>query len=399
MCDTIVVVRPEGVLFAKNSDRDANEAQLLEWHPRRRHAPGEEVQCTYVRIPQVRETNAILISRPFWMWGAEMGANEHGVAIGNEAVFTRQPYARSGLTGMDLLRLALERADDALEACNVITQLLTLHGQGGGCGHENRDFTYHNSFLVADPRSAYVLETAGRLWAIEAVTGARSISNGLTIPGFREAQARRLHGVVAACDIRQQRTMQLAARATTPRDMMAILRDYGEGRSRPQYRWLNGGMGAPCMHAGGLAVSSQTTASWVSELREDGARHWATATSVPSLSLFKPVSVGHPLDLSPAPTDKADHASLWWKHERLCRRILRDPDGHMDRIREECGKVESEWGDKPPSPADAFATHHALLDQWLREVPAAEHDLRPWYTRRYWRTRDRLAGLAPGAEQ
>lgn len=394
MCDTIAIVEPGRVLFAKNSDRDPNEAQLIEWHPRAEHAKGTTLQCTWISIPQARETHAVLLSRPFWMWGAEMGANEHGVVIGNEAVFTNQPYAKSGLTGMDLLRLALERAETARAACDVIITLLATHGQGGGCGHENRSFTYHNSFLIADPHAAFVLETAGREVAVEEVRGVRSISNGLTIPGFRERYAKTLHGAVAGCVRRQTRTQGLAGDARSTGDLMRILRDYGAGCTLPAYSWINGGMGAPCMHAGGLIAASQTTASWVAELTPGGVRQWVTATAVPSLSLFKPVSVAHPVDLGPSPTDHADATTLWWKHERLCRRVMRDPGQYFDGLTRERDALEQSWLASPPTTQAAFAAHHELLDRWLATVRGPEMDRRPWYVRQYWRKRDRLAGLA-----
>ncbi len=391
MCDTMVLVGPGRVLFAKNSDRDPNEAQLLEWHPRGGHSPEAKVRATWIEIPQAAETHAVLLSRPFWMWGAEIGANEHGVAIGNEAVFTDQPYARTGLTGMDLLRLALERAATAAAAIEVITDLLERHGQGGGCGHEKRDFTYHNSFLAADAREAYLLETAGRLWEVERITsGARSISNGLTIPPFAREHADFLKTRVSACRVRQPLTQARTAAAAGPGDLMAILREH-DG-ARPAYQLLTGAMAAPCMHAGGLAAGSQTTASWVAELTPAGARHWVTATSAPCTGLFKPVTVERPLDLGPAPTDHYDPATLWWRHERFHRRVMRDPEAAYPTFTSERDQIEARWLAAPPDPEAAFPEADLALARWHAGLPESP-DRRPAFVRRYWAKRDRRAGM------
>jgi secernin len=394
-CDTMVVVRPGQVLFAKNSDRDPNESQFLDWQPRRTHPAGARLRCTWIEIAQVRETHAVLLSRPFWMWGAEIGANDHGVVIGNEAVFTRQRYARTGLTGMDLLRLALERASSAGDAVAVITELLEQYGQGGGCGHERRGFTYHNSFLVADATGGYVLETAGKLWAIEKVDGgARSISNGLTIEPFASEQGDRLKTAVSACRVRQAVTQRRAAAATGVADLMAALADHGGDRTEPHYSIINGAMAAPCMHAGGVAAGSQTTGSWVAELRPGGAAHWVTATAAPCTSLFKPVAVDSPLDLGPAPSDRYDPATVWWRHEMLHRRVLAQPDLLYPVLRAERAAVQARWLAAPPSPGDAFAAADELLAGWTAaaaEVTSA--DTRPAVVRRYWRLRNERAGL------
>lgn len=130
MCDTLVSLTADGVLLAKNSDRDVNEPQVLRFHPAAEHPPDAEVATTWSSIAQVRRTHAVLLSQPWWMWGAEIGTNEHGVSIGNEAVFTRRTGdpGDGTLLGMDLLRLALERATTAADAVELIVSLLEEHG-------------------------------------------------------------------------------------------------------------------------------------------------------------------------------------------------------------------------------------------------------------------------------
>ncbi|MEX1280723.1 MAG: carcinine hydrolase/isopenicillin-N N-acyltransferase family protein [Acidimicrobiia bacterium] len=392
MCDTFVALTADGVLFGKNSDRDPNEAQVLEWHPAAEHPPGAEVEATWIRVPQVDRTHAVLISRPFWMWGAEMGANEHGVVIGNEAVFTKQPYADSGLTGMDLLRLALERSASAAEAVGVIVDLLETHGQGGGCGHEDRSFTYHNSFLVADRDGAIVLETAGGEWATEEVVGrGRSISNGLTIPGFADLHADRLRGAVAACETRRAITEAAAEEATGVLDVLGALRSHG-ATPFPRYRLANGSMGAPCVHAGGALAATQTTASWAADLAAD--RHWVTGTAAPCVSLYKPVRVGEPVDLGPAPTDRFDQDTVWWQGEMVHRRALKDPIGTFGRVWSAFESVQRHWVEDPPDSASAFDRARRETARLAGDLAGTE-DERPRFVRRYWQERSRLAGFPP----
>jgi secernin len=357
MCDTMVAVGSAtadgSVIFAKNTDREPNEAHQLVIVPAASHDPGSTVMCTYIEIPQVEETYEVLLAKPFWMWGTEMGANEKGVVIGNEAVFTRLPYEKGpGLTGMDLMRLALERATTARQAVDTIIHLLDKYGQGGNCGFSQK-FFYHNSFIVADSYQAWVLETAGKQWALEKVRGVRSISNALTI-GSEWDQAspdivalarekgwckRGQEFSFAGCYsdplqtrlrdgiLRQCRSMELlATKSITVHTMMSILRDHGP-QSISSKNLRQGILGSDiCMHAGyGPVRNSQTTGSMVSHLLPQVQTHWLTGTAAPCTSIFKPVWMDSGLPVTgPVPKGTYDHVTMWWSHEALHRQVLQD---------------------------------------------------------------------------
>ena len=85
-------------LFAKSSDRPPSEPQVVE---RRRARPaGGRLRTQYLTLDD-RGAAALVGSRPIWTWGLEHGVNEHGVAIGNEQLWTvddprREPDALTG---------------------------------------------------------------------------------------------------------------------------------------------------------------------------------------------------------------------------------------------------------------------------------------------------------------
>lgn len=416
MCDTSVALPGAtargATLFGKNSDRERNEAQNLEITPAGRHEAGQALRATYIEIPQVERTNACLLSRPFWMWGAEMGANEHGVAIGNEAVHAVIPaQRRRALIGMDLVRLGLERAASAAEALDVITGLLAAHGQGGDCGHLGR-FYYHNSFMIADPTEAFVLETVGQDWVAEKVVQTRSISNVLSIGDFAERLMDRDRDKVSRGTERGARAASLLTARDgklTVADMNALLRDHGPA-AESDANWIPEDVEGRtlCMHAGPGERRSQTVGSMVSELHARTAVHWVTGTSAPCLSLFRPVliAIGLP-DQGPNATDRCDPDSLWWRHEQLHRTVLEDYAPRAAALVGERDALEAGFRDRIDQAMTADFAPAALREAveicW-REAEAAESN---WIAnlrgsppggkasayRRSWRRLDHVAGF------
>ena len=301
MCDTFVAL-PDATLggeliFGKNSDRPGGEVQDVVAFPAQQHAAGDTVQCTYLQIPQARQTFSVILSKPRWMWGAEMGANEHGVVIGNEAVWTTEPYAETGLLGMDLVRLGLERGATACEALQVIVDLMEEYGQGGNCA-EHFAFNYHNSFLIADKEEAWVLETAGHYWVAEKVTnGTRSISNSLSIHGkgdLRHAELDRVQD--AATQAEEQSEFDFARLFSGEGDAGGALSPLSrEGRVRQLCRRNEGKFTVETAksilrdHVAGVCCHGdfETRGSQVSALSQGNHSHWFIEGPFPCMEKYQ----------------------------------------------------------------------------------------------------------------
>ncbi len=376
-CDSLVAlgnVTADGrVHFAKNSDRPELEAQPLLQQGRQRHGAGSRLRCTYIEIPQVAETSGLIGSRPYWCWGFEHGLNEHGVAIGNHTIFTRESPAGTGLIGMDLVRLGLERGRSAHEALDVITALLSTFGQGGS-GFADKDWGYNNSFLIADRNGAFVLETSDRAWAWREVSDLASLSNHMTLgddwsavsDGFmeraiaqgwwQESETRRFDVAASYRDTslvpesissgRFARTCCLLEQDRGRIDVATLrkaLRDhYGNVAPSLDISQLRPEDISVCMHAEPVGT---TTASLVAAIATDPQEPLVYRASLgsPCCSVFVPLRMDAevPRAMTVGGVEPSDD-SLWWTCKRLVQWVEQDWAERLPALRATLDAIEQE---------------------------------------------------------
>lgn len=427
MCD-IFVVMPDisengRTVLCKNSDRPSFDCQPLACHGRKHFEKDSSLMLAYLTIPQADKRFATLGSSPYWCWGYEEGINEFGVAIGNEAVYTRDLtlYAEMeregiglprGLLGMELIRLGLERGKTALNALLVMTSLIEQYGQWGS-GVPMADTVtgaYHNSFMIADGKEAYLLETAGKRWAAKKITRSfAAISNELSIrtditrksPDLIEYACKMLwHREGEVFDfaksyiskknprqlshIRVQRARQLLAQAVSEHGrvsiswMKRILRDHYEGSflEGPMFNPSSPDFLSLCMHDSPAKFTWGNTASSSLFVLPNDGNHlpifwWAPG--VPCCSIYIPFFVDAgtlPECVTLAGTygktlcapsevkeeDRYQKGSFWWEMRRLLNQINGDEDGSFYHQRH----------------AQVRAVFDELENQWMQELDKVE---------------------------
>jgi dipeptidase len=366
MCDSFVALgnstESGSVLLAKNADTEVNEAECVVRYRGRTYGEGSLVRITHRTIPQARVTHEVILGQSFWTWGAELGCNEHGVAVGNEATFSNQRLKEDGACCLDLCRLAVERGATAREAVDAIGRIVETFGQGGNCQMMG-NFPFDTGLLIADRHEAYVVNCAGKHWAARQVEDVMAISNRYQItddwelsslgssdggkPNFRALFADEKREAEVASLQRECRALELLQMrkgSITVADMAGILRDVGEDPAA--YNIPEDELPTRiCMHAGPYESRFwHATGAMITDTSDEGVLVWMTATSATDLSAFKPLFFDADMpDTGPPPEGTFTDGALWWKHERLHRRAVADYHALKPDIRGAFDELENEF--------------------------------------------------------
>jgi secernin len=394
MCDTFVATPNKtvdgSIILGKSADDQINEAHYVLHVPHKKYSRGQLVRVTHLLIPQAEETNEIVLHKAFWYWGGEEGINEHGLSIGIEAAYSTLTgtETKDGLIGCDLVRIALERARTCSEAIEVVTRLLKTYGQAGNIeisGNSEVDLTY----LIADQREAWILETAGREYAAKKVKDFDAISNHYMLENDWEisslpekpgelawGEKYNVKDIVLALGARERRECSLSALAAagpiSVKTGFDVLRQHGSSKYHPA---TSGEVAkVVCMHAGpGDFRKWQAVNAFVSRVKGEQVVAWSTGTSANCLSIFKPIflNIEAPaFNYGPLPCEHYDPTVLWWRHELLHRRAVLDFKNIVPQVLGDIEKLEASFLQQigPVAEGDDRYTKVQFMDHCFREA-------------------------------
>jgi len=422
VCDTVSILsswteNKNESFFAKNSDREPGEDQVLQAVSSGslsieglqgisgNNLKSEYIKTNYENLSNYLRTHLnffklkfkpfnIVISRPLWLWGGEIGVNEKGVAIGNEAVFPKIKPQRTAILGMDILRLALHLAATAEEAKDFICSVVSEYGQAGDGGYMHRS-VYHNSFLIQDKNEAYVVETAGKEWAAKRVRDYCTISNtylnedeyGKTKtwyssgehPGtdaFKKKYENKIFNYFARGELRNRYKNSLISELKGKANLdsvKSIMRSHIKGGNNPG---IKRGMGSICIHSG-FFIKSETTASLVVHYINNKSIIWYTDSSFPCISLYKPLVITGDCTGLPEPEDYNKVSEIHKKRRYVAEKSEHDYPYFLEHIRPVRDKYEKLFMDtvykniENKSDSDIcgdIIKCHELEDEYLKEI-------------------------------
>jgi len=192
---------------------------------------------------------------------------------------------------------------------------------------------YHNSYIIADPNEAFILETAGEWWIAENVINFRSISNDVTIRG--KGDLRRKGIIQHAIDMNYCKdddefdfAITYAASNRMPRyveySMNRLKENVGKITPLMMMEFLREHEGNICRHR----RNDFTASSQVSQLNKDKNHvDWFTGSALTCLSVFKPyffpLSGKGILDFKP--NDKINEDWFWIRHFNHVKSFIKNP--------------------------------------------------------------------------
>ncbi|XP_017874040.1 PREDICTED: secernin-3 [Drosophila arizonae] len=237
-------------------------------------------------LEPVTDALRVILQKPKpFLWGGDFGANERGVAISLSWADGDQEAKDSDcLLSTDIVRVTLAEAKDAEAAVERIGALVAKHS------NDNAKM----NFIVCDPTAAWILSSAGKVWAAEKLQASclRVPSGGLTVTTTIDKSSDGLDTTASFAAAHD-------AEAQAPEADWCGLKPVGDGTYTQQdmFETLR------------LASGAGSRAANVSVLTAKGSSiscHWFTGTPNAAESVFKPFVFAPKPRISPLTQVQAD---------------------------------------------------------------------------------------------